>query len=348
MRLVLSPYHLTSREPAAMAALLLAEGVVTYLPEPPAGVARDAVRAAFLRHPRYARLLEAWRWSVPLWRAGVISARQDGHDAVCQVRAAAERIRSDRQLASLRPFAHEGLFGPENDAALDVLAADMLKGGPDPGICVPIGAGLDDFAFQNHLAVARAGASGPSAPARATGGRPGTGRDAPRPSLAQRAESAMGQTLFTFAVPVLTQCAAETLLAARESLAGARGELLRAVEGCVPEARPESVAALRAAASRFAAGFESFAAPLRGHDDADARQVRDAFVRVTGRLLPADAVLRAAVAAARVLNASPAPVPGARVDCSEPSPRVFTLVMDVMSVRPGAAPVSAAAQNGPS
>lgn len=74
MDLALSPYDLTLLDPAALAACLLGERVATFLPVPAAGLDREQVATALATSPRYARLLESWRWSVPLWREGVISS----------------------------------------------------------------------------------------------------------------------------------------------------------------------------------------------------------------------------------------------------------------------------------
>jgi hypothetical protein len=60
MLIVASPYHLTTREPAAMAALLLARQVVTLLPTPleGAGSSREAMAAARCV-PTYRALVES-------------------------------------------------------------------------------------------------------------------------------------------------------------------------------------------------------------------------------------------------------------------------------------------------
>jgi hypothetical protein len=53
------------------------------------------------------------------------------------------------------------------------VAADLLKGGPDPAITVPLAAGIDQFAMRHGAAVAR---SSPFSIARRQRRRWGTGR----------------------------------------------------------------------------------------------------------------------------------------------------------------------------
>jgi hypothetical protein len=62
MLVAVSPYHLTTREPAAIAALLLADRVVTLLPGPD----RRGAELAAERLPHYLDFVLTWEWSVPL------------------------------------------------------------------------------------------------------------------------------------------------------------------------------------------------------------------------------------------------------------------------------------------
>ena len=148
MRLALNPYHLTSREPALMAALVLGEQVVTLLPVPHTGLAREDVALAMRQSPSYSRLLDSWRWSIPLWLESVVVSLHDGADAMDQVRAASRRVAVEDGWAALKPFMHHKIFesGPPIEF-LDRLSADLLKGGPDPGFSLPVASGLDAFAL---------------------------------------------------------------------------------------------------------------------------------------------------------------------------------------------------------
>jgi hypothetical protein len=337
VRLLISPYHLTSREPAAMAALLLAESAVTLLPLPPEGVERDEVRLALRRHPRYARLLESWRWSFPLWQAGVLASLDDRADAIEGVRGAAARIQAEVRWAGLRGFLHRELFaapvaegddearagGPAGDDP-DLFAADLLKGGPDPGISVPVGAGLDAFAAERGLVAVRAGAS-----RSAVGGGPAS------PTLAQRAEARLGQTLAACVLPVLTQASGDLLLEARDELAEVLG-VLRGAWRAAESGGGGEEAALRAAAAGFAEQFEAWVEPLRGHDDGSGRQVLDGYVRLTLRRVPVDAVLRGAAVAVRAIRPERAAAPDEPAEAAS----VLTLVVEATPVRPGGVPAA--------
>ena len=193
MLVALSPYHLTTREPVAMAALLLAERVVTLLPRPDRG--RDEAERTAERVPRYLDLMLSWRWSQALWEAGVICSSLDGNEASGDVREAHAQIVAEDRFSRLR-----GLMRPElletEERYLDAVAADLLKGGPDPAITVPLAAGIDRFAMRHGAAVAR---STPS-------------------SIAQKAEAVLGHRVFAFVIPTLLQASAERMLEAREEL----------------------------------------------------------------------------------------------------------------------------------
>lgn len=77
MNVVVSPYHLTTREAPAMASLLLAERVVTLLPASLESDSVHAAKRAAERSPWYTRFMETWGWTAPLWDEGVISSRCD-------------------------------------------------------------------------------------------------------------------------------------------------------------------------------------------------------------------------------------------------------------------------------
>jgi hypothetical protein len=118
MLVALSPYHLTTREPVAMAALLLAERVVTLLPRPIRG-RREAENAAE-RVPRYLDLMLSWRWSQPLWEAGVICASLDGHEAAADVQEAHAQVVSEERFSRLRGLMRPDLLETEDSAPSSV------------------------------------------------------------------------------------------------------------------------------------------------------------------------------------------------------------------------------------
>lgn len=261
MLIVASPYHLTTREPAAMAALLLARQVVTLLPTPleGAGSSREAMAAA-RRVPTYRALVESWSWTQPLWEAQVLTSHVEGKSPAQDMFEVGQKIAGEAALGPLRQFTNEQFFDDDREY-LGALAADLLKGGPDPGISVPLAAGLDRFAARHNLSIAR------SAPQ----------------SLAQRAEATLATDVQTVVVPILLQASALRLLHAREVMADM---LERLWEG-------ETVPGLRG----FAAAFEQRREELlEGCRDDEVRLIEGA-ASISIMTLPGDAVLRSSLTA---------------------------------------------------
>ncbi len=285
---VVSPYHLTTREPVALATLLLAQRVVTLMPAPFATMCAEDLRGAAASLPRYRRFVESWRWTEPLWRSGTLCAGIGGADAVEDVRRVCERLATGEH-AELLPLMRMGLFEDEREY-LEALAGDVLKGGPDPGICVPVSAGLDRFAVRHGLMVAR------SAPA----------------SIAQKAEEAMGRRVFAFSMPVLSQATGETMSDVREDaaemLAPLRAAVGRAGELVAEDGGGDAIGAQAreiAGAAREIAGElgELMEHAARSCDRDDVRAIA-ATATVTGLVLPVDAVLRSSGRAARAMLGS--------------------------------------------
>lgn len=278
-----SPYHLAGRELAVMVAAAISERMVTILPAPLAGVSRSAVHEAFTRHPRYLRLIESWRWMSPLWSLGIIESLHDGGDAIDDVRRSTGRIGDEAAWSPLRPYAHQETFS--SDAGmLDQLPADLLKGGPDPGISVPMAAGLDAFAARHGCWSVRAGA------------RENVG------SLAGRAEGHLGRLLVSFALPVLTQASGRVILALREELAQEAATLRTAIHAAVESAGIGSVD-VRRAAGEYARAFEVVTRDRLEHDDETGLRICAGMANVQVRLLPVDAALISSVVAMRQVRA---------------------------------------------
>lgn len=289
MLVAVSPYHLTTREPAAAAALLLADQVVTLLPAPFSG-RRDTAQAAAERLPKYLDFMMSWQWSVPLWEAGVICSALSGEDAATDVRAAFDQIAADDRYKSLRTLMKPEVFEAE-DAYLEAVARDLLKGGPDPGITVPVAAGMDRFAMRHGAAVAR---SHPS-------------------SVVQKAEEQLGARVFAVVIPILLQASAQRLLEAREALEPELTALRRAIDAqleCADPVPPKSALrsrcseSLATAAASYTRAFESMREDLLAPDPDDDTRIIDGAVAITGMLLPADAVLTSSLTALRTLSPS--------------------------------------------
>lgn len=279
MLVAVSPYHLTTREAPAMAALLLAEQVLTILPAPACEGTAESAHAAGARIPAYLRFMSTWSWTAPLWKAGVIISELEGQNAVEDMQAVSGLVDRDEQLAPLRRFMHSELYEDER-AYLSAVAADLLKGGPDPGINVPVAAGLDRFASRHQIMVARAQPT----------------------SVVQVAEARMGESLGAVAVPVLLQADADRLLHARDVLADAIGSLWTAYAGV---ADPGGPGGLRDAAGAYTDVYQSrYDDLMQGSGDDEVRVV-EGTVTISAMKMPADVVLRSSLAAVAGMERAP-------------------------------------------
>lgn len=280
-----SPYHLTTREPPAMAALLLAERAVTFLPSPRGS--REQIELAAASSPEYVRFMETWSWSMPLWERGVLtSALDDGDDALGDMHTAWQQLADDERYSPLRPLARRGLFESQGEF-LDAISRDLLRGGPDPGISLPLAAGVDRFAARRGLVVMR------SAPI----------------SIAQKAEQCLGRRVFAFAAPMLAQASAERMLAVRDLLADELEELSLAIaevsdlvaNGSEPEDERDAAGRVELAARTYADAFARSDAAI-GQGKGDELHVIERMATFTAFSLPVDAVLRSGVSAMRTLT----------------------------------------------
>jgi hypothetical protein len=268
MHIVVSPYHLTTREPAAMAALLLARKVVTLLPTPLEGAGGSAeAMAAARRVPTYRALVESWAWTQPLWDRGLITSHVSGDTPAQDMFDVGAKIGAEEALSPLRQFTNEQFYDDER-TYLGALAADLLKGGPDPGISVPLAAGLDRFAARHGLTIAR------SMPT----------------SLAQRAESTLATGARTLIVPLLLQACAARILHAREVLADALETLW---EG-------DPIEGLR----EFAEKFEERREEILEESRDDEVRVVEGAASLSIVQLPGDAVLRSSLTAMAAMGPS--------------------------------------------
>ncbi|MBK7404836.1 MAG: hypothetical protein IPJ41_09435 [Phycisphaerales bacterium] len=284
MDAALSPYHLTTREPPAMAALLLAERTVTFMPAPRGS--REAIEQAAAESPEYLRFMQTWEWSMPLWEHGVLGTALDGDDALGDLHTAWRQLSDDERYAALRPLARTGLFETQREF-LDAISRDLLKGGPDPGISLPLAAGIDRFAARRGLVVMRSSAS----------------------SLAQKAEAQLGRRVFAVALPILAQASASKLLEIRSLLADELEELADAINeiaqlvssGDDPADDPGMLARVEHASRAFAHAFDCERDAVFAGDRNDLHMI-ERMTSVTAVSLPVDAVLRSSASAMRSLS----------------------------------------------
>lgn len=273
MIVAISPYLLTTREPAALVALLLADHAVTVVPSPEGVATREAVGYAAGSIPSYLELLESWSWSKPLWEAGVIGSEFDGEDAIGDIRAALVEIETDDRFAAMRPLMHAALEDT-GEVYLRRFADDLLKAGPDPAISVPVAAGIDRYAGRLGLAVAR--------------GEPA--------SVAAKQEAGLMRTVARFAMPALMQTGGQRLLVAREELGPQLDELRDSIgEG--------DEGAMRSAAAQLTAAADRIADDLTRVTDPEEPRTILGTASVTLAELPVEAVQRSScLAASRMLG----------------------------------------------
>lgn len=293
MFVLVSPYHLTSREPPAMSCLLLATQVITLMPAPLSGQTLADVRRAAADSPLYLRFMQSWEWAMPLFTAGVAASTFAGEDPGADARRAHALLRDDPRFDAMRSVLRPDLYELERDY-LDLVASDILKGGPDPGVLVPLAAGIDRFAARFSLAVAR------SQPV----------------SVAQRAEMRLGARCFAIALPYLVRASAARLLLARDLLDEPLAHLRRVIASASEADPTELNAELRDAAAGYACAFADHRQELLATDP-ETRAV-EGTLALTGLLLPADAVLRSAISAVRIMS-----VPVAEPAASTTLPALF-------------------------
>ena len=282
--IAISPYHLTGRELAAVASLQIADRVVTILPGAPS---RAGSERAARELPRYRRLIERWAWGEPLLRAGVVSPGWEGDDPLADVRAVVELIETNDRWAALRPLVRPALLEDER-ALIEALASDLLKGGPDPGLLVPVCAAVDRFAARHGLCSARSAAR----------------------SIAQKAERRMATRLGAFSLALIAQAEPERLLEARELIAESAGALRDEIGDLGERVAAHGPEPLDAdARERLAEAARDLQSALSEHQGALTRcddpldlAVRISTVSVTLEAMPTEAVLRSSAEAAGSLG----------------------------------------------
>jgi len=290
MNVVLSPYHLTTKEPPAMAALLLAERVVTFIPAPLSGNDNESLGRAVELSPSYLRFMDSWRWSMPLWDSGIVCAAFRNADASGDIRHVCSALSTDERFTPLRALMHEDLFEDEK-RYLDAVSHDLLKGGPDPGVSLPVSAALDRFGCRNSLVVMRAHPT----------------------SVAQRAEEKLSKRLFTIAIPAVVQSDASRLATYRKELHEPLADLRKAMSDAARESyrdadEPldrETLAEIDHAARAYAMEFDALREDMALDAQDDEVRLIDATVTLSMTAAPVDAVLRSGLTAMRALTGAP-------------------------------------------
>ncbi len=253
--------------------------------------------------PRYRAFMRSWEWLVPLWQRGVVRGELAGLSPVDDAREACRVLTRHGGMGRYAPLA--SLMRPDlfDDEAhyLDTLAHDLNRAGPDPGVTVPVHAGLDWFAIRAAAAArARAAADGC-----------GTASDAsltpilvarPEPaSVAQQAETRLALPVVAFAMPMLVRAGARTILMARDHLQGPlaalRGAIGAAADGLALD--ESALPALTRGAREYASAFQDVRTRLIDEDECDDNDVEmmEGTAKVSIVSLPADAVLESSLIA---------------------------------------------------
>lgn len=282
MILVVSPYHMTSREPAAVVASLLGEVIVAPMPTPSGALTREAVTDAATRVPGYIELMESWEWARPFFAGGLMGTTFAGEDPFDDLPAVRETIEEDDRYSALRPFMRT-VLEEESDVVVGAISRDVMKAGPDPAINVPLSAAIDRFSARHALTIVRSAAQ----------------------SEAQRAEERIARPVLRFAMETLTQAPTHRLLEYRTTF---EDELLALREAIGAEDESQA----RRAADALSRGLERERVELTRTEDPDDLRVIPGMVSVSLVELPVDAVLISGAAAAkRVLGRNE---PGVRHD----------------------------------
>ncbi len=130
MEALVSPYHFTTREAPVMAAVLLADRVYTLLPSPLGATDSGSARSAADRVPEYLDMMRSWRWSQPLWEAGVVMPSVDQVvSPAAEMASAWKRLTTAPACAALGPLMRLDLFG-------DAARHDLTVVRPEPSSVV--------------------------------------------------------------------------------------------------------------------------------------------------------------------------------------------------------------------
>lgn len=165
---VLSPYELDGQSLGARVGLLLGQPASTLLPTPTLGTSDQAIEDAIEHSPGYLKLMERWRWSSPLWNAGILVRGLEPQGPLPWIRAAARDFDRDRTLATLTQRASPpGTPGPSPTATdtfdddgvyLQALSEDLRKGGVRPAVVLAVTAGLEAYSAATGATLVRTAA----------------------------------------------------------------------------------------------------------------------------------------------------------------------------------------------
>ena len=295
LTLVISPYDLSARSSAAVASLFLAERVLTLLPAPEGAGAGTPGAVTRRGSSAYQRLMESWDWTGPLWKEGVLAAGLDGSEVARSVRETRGMVERDPSMGPLLALMRASEDEPL--AEFDALCRDLVLGGVNPSVSVPLTSAVEWFAARSETALARPAAK----------------------SLASRFERSAQRVVFRLNCVCVVEADAGDLVQLRQGLSVTLGAFRGALAGLLESVRAGAgegeVADRLGEADRRRAEFEPALADrierLRREASFSGRRVKCVPVTLTGSLAPAGSALRAAHAAAGLVTARKGSVPGA-------------------------------------
>ncbi|MEM1422445.1 MAG: hypothetical protein AAGH64_00420 [Planctomycetota bacterium] len=287
---IVSPYEFHARSVGVYAALTLARRVVTAMPTDGAGDT-SALRPDDV--PRTIAAAEAWSWSGPLWREGVLTPAFDGAGPLDDVGDVCDEIGAVDAWAPIRPMIAPRLFD-DTRAQLEAVSRDLILGGVNPGVSIPVSCGVARFAARTGALMFRSPAS----------------------STVTKLEARSTSIGARCAVPVLDGVDARTLLAMRETLAATLGPLRDAMDETVATLRSAGVTeddlrgvergVLMPAAEAYAREFEAHRRVLCERADDEGCRYRVRSLTLGFGSADPDGVLRASVLAAQSMRGRPA------------------------------------------
>lgn len=284
--LIISPYDLSARSGAAVAACWLGDRVATLMPAPGRDQPRDP--SALARHgsPAFERLAESWRWSAPLWQAGVVVPGMDGESVSAALAREAESIARDPAMTPLKHLMDRSTSGDES-RFFDSVCRDLVIGGSNPAVTVPMTSAVEGFASAHGLTLVR---------------------ETPK-SLMGRIERSGSRPVFRFSMLTVVQADASDLIELRQSASESLGPIRAAMAALVRSVRQGgderrsaealgSVESFRPSCERV---LQERVAALRASSMFSGQRIKLQRVSLTGSLVGAGSAVRAALSAARAV-----------------------------------------------
>lgn len=310
MQLLLSPYEISASSPAATAAMLLGNdhaGVLAVQPGPFAEVTPERARELAMLAPSFARLLDAWSWTGPLWRGGLVRAAGSGRALADMIARSRAELTADPALTAAHSVL--GTIADDETAFVEALSRDLIRGGSDPALSLPLVSVAERLAAESESALICGDAAG----------------------LIWKPRLGAGPAL-SFSIPLPLGASGDELLNWRESLASPLTSLRESLAEAVTYAR---AARLNGHATAVRLAAESYATAFRSSPVAEARNTsgRPSEAMISLSITPSGQAVRDAVA--RLSRVAPQRA-RRELSASESTIAARTRPIAVLRVRPSA------------